>query len=93
MFIHMVRVSYTVNHWAPKARAVLRNTRFSDSQLEFQSLPEDLRWARPLPEHKPENWDYFYTEGAWCYGLKCKDGTWMLVSADLRPIAPTPHQE
>ena len=80
-------LGYTICIWQPIEKEKIHNIVFTEDQLEVRPVPDYIVWARPKPDSKPENWNYFHGD-RWCYGYKKSDGTYVLSNS-----YPYPHGE
>jgi hypothetical protein len=84
--IAMVAVFYNDLVWRPRTTSEIYNMTFTDEELEFESGPDFLTWARPTDEARPKYWNLVYCDKEWCWAWQNKEtGRWSLSRARIFP--------
>ena len=85
-FVGMMFILYNDIVWKPRATSEIYQTRFTDSELELESAPDYLMWARPTEEARPKNWNVLYGDSEWCWAWKNDEtGEWQLSKSYISP--------
>lgn len=73
-------VQYT-GHVSMKERRVLNEKRWDTSELEFEEFPDNMKYAYPKEEGRPDNWHDHYGEQqhrSRLFALEVEDDQWIL---------------
>jgi hypothetical protein len=72
--------------WKPRATSEIYHMTFTDEELEFESGPDFLTWARPTDEARPKYWNLVYCDKEWCWAWENEEtGRWSLSRARISP--------